>query len=98
MTGRVAIRWGFACCAAIWSCAAPRTPDDALDGCGAMCTAFRRLGCAAGLPSPKAGVTCEERCGTQLGTGAVTPPIDCVARAKTADDVRACGERCTVVR
>lgn len=63
--------------------------------CESMCSSFRAAGCAAGEPSPRKRITCEQRCETQLRTRAVEPPLACVtAAAGNAGRIEACGERC----
>jgi len=61
--------------------------------CEDMCAAFRRLECVAAKPSPRLGITCEERCARALSIG-LEPPRACVARAVTAADIGRCGEVC----
>lgn len=73
---------------------APSFEADAL-GCATMCESFRHHGCRAGQPSPRLGVTCEQRCAEQMATGSVKPPTECVGRATSPDAIRACGERCS---
>jgi hypothetical protein len=78
---------------------APRPDKPALSStfegsCSDMCQAFKRLGCVTAEPTP-AGVTCVERCETQLRTGVVAPPIACVVKMRDPGELEEiCGERC----
>lgn len=90
-----AVGWALVLFVAVGCVPTAKTPEPVGEGtCAGMCGAFRLFGCRAGAPSPRLGITCEERCEGQLVTRAVVPPMACVAAASSVEDVERCGERC----
>lgn len=61
--------------------------------CGRACETFRALGCSEGEPTPKTQTSCYRTC---LHAASLRKlPAGCWARAKTKEELRACGQvRC----
>lgn len=59
-------------------------------GCSAACAKLARLGCPEAKPTPK-GASCVEVCAnTQGDSSPVSLQTDCVVRAGSCDDAKAC--------
>jgi hypothetical protein len=87
---------------AIWACppspappdsggdaAPPPAPDAGATACNIACAQMALAGCPEGL-DPSCAKTCQHVVDTTL----TTLPLDCLARARTKDDVHACGVKC----
>lgn len=76
----------------------PVEPDaeaPSVEACAPACAALRDHACRVGLPNAR-GESCEDLCGRDQAQGlAAQLRPACVSAAKTIDDVRACGVRCS---
>jgi len=62
--------------------------------CAGACVQLERLGCQE-AETTDAGVTCEAWCTRYHAPGYMRPWAECVSGAGSADDVYACGVRCS---
>ncbi len=66
-----------------------KVPSTDAAQCEQACGALRDAGCPEGKPTPK-GASCEEVC---VNAGLMLP-VACVSRAKSENDIQACGVTC----
>lgn len=75
---------------------APPSGEGAGTPIGDACANLRRIPCAEGFPNARTGRTCFEMLSKVAELATV--PTDCLAAAKSSDEVRACGEANSAVR
>jgi hypothetical protein len=89
MGTRYLIAWCIAWCIACGPTPVPGpAPRETPETCASACENFRKLGCEEGDPTPE-GKTCEDVC-TQAGQSYVGLDTQCVTRATSCEEARAC--------
>lgn len=63
--------------------------------CAQSCAVLQFVGCEEGNATPK-GEPCDSVCSTAQGFPGLSLPTACVAKARSIDEVRRCGVRCSV--